>query len=53
MWEFVIETMSGENIKMFYEIKKMRLVDVLDYMVIKKQKQQIEEWRSSKNSIAI
>lgn len=52
-WDFICKNLSNDNIKEYYTIQKMKLSDVLDYLVVCKQQNQVNEWKNSKNSIAI
>ena len=52
-WDITIKRISGDNPKLYFELMKMRLQDIFDYLVVSKRDNQIEKWKSSKNLIAM
>ena len=52
-WDFIVLDMSNRDIELMSRIYKMKLSDVLDYLVVLKQYDSVEKLKSNKNSIAI
>jgi len=52
-WDILALKMSNDNPILMRQIYGSRLRDILDFMVINKQNNKLEEWKNSKNIIAI
>jgi len=52
-WSIIALKMSDYNPIIYKNINNMKLQDVFDYLVINKQNAKIEEYKNSKNIIAI
>lgn len=52
-WDILCLKMADGNPILMREIYSTRLQDILDYLVVNKQSNQIEEWKNSKNIISI
>jgi hypothetical protein len=53
IWDLIIKEMSKDDILKLESVRKLSVVDVFDYLTVKKVEKQIEEMRNSKNTLAL
>jgi len=53
MWEFIMMNLADKDLIKMIELRQLSLADVLDYLVIRKQQNRVDELRDSKNILPI
>lgn len=45
----MLKNLANDNPITFYQLNKMKVQDIFDYLVVAKQQRQIDDWKESKS----